>query len=379
MDGLPGAWSASPCSCSLPMPESWLLASMNFERRRQGSFPPFDRGYLIAVIQLPPGASLARTDEVNRRAVEIALAVPGVASAVNVVGFSGATFTNAPNSGALFVVLKPFSERAKDPGESANAILAELYRRFATIQEALIFVVPPPPVQGIGNAGGFRMMVEDRAGRGPQALQAAVGTMMRRAGQMAGLTQVFSLYETATPELYLDIDRTKAQMLGIAAPERLRRIANLHRLPLCERLQSIWSHLSRDCAGGQQLSARSEGHSQHSRAQSQRKHRSARLLHHGARHSRTLSCAALQSLSGGRARRSSRPGYSQSQAMEIMERLASEILPDGFSYEWTTLAFQQRRAGNTAMFAFVLAVTLLCFCSCSQRSSKVSHCRLPSS
>jgi multidrug efflux pump subunit AcrB len=138
---------------------------------------------------------------------------------VNVVGFSGATFTNAPNSGALFVVLEPFAERAKDLRKSASAIIGELYGRLAAIQEALIFVVPPPPVQGIGNAGGFRMMVEDRAGHGPQALQEAVGTIMRRAGETPGLSQVFSLFETATPELYLDIDRTKAQMLGVAAPE----------------------------------------------------------------------------------------------------------------------------------------------------------------
>jgi multidrug efflux pump subunit AcrB len=184
-----------------------------------GFIPALDRGYLIAVIQLPPGASLARTDEVNRRAAEIARQVPGVAGAVNVVGFSGATFTNAPNSGALFVVLEPFAQRAHDPRKSASAVLRELYSRFASIQEALIFVVPPPPVQGIGNAGGFRMMIEDRAGRGPQALQEVVGTIMSRAAETPGLSQVFSLFETATPELYLDIDRVKAQMLGIAAPD----------------------------------------------------------------------------------------------------------------------------------------------------------------
>ena len=91
--------------------------------------------------------------------------MPGVAGAVNIVGFSGATFTNAPNAGAVFVVLDPFEKRAKDPNQSAAANPAALlYGKLSAIQEALIFVVPPPPVQGIGNAGGFRMMVEDRAG-----------------------------------------------------------------------------------------------------------------------------------------------------------------------------------------------------------------------
>src|SRR6185369_4771911 len=110
-------------------------------------------------------------------------------------------------------------ERAKDPRKSATAIQGALFQKFAAIQDAFMIVVQPPPVQGIGNAGGFRMMVEDRAGRGPQALQTAVNAMMFRASQTAGVSQVFSLFETATPQLYLDIDRTKAQMLGINIPD----------------------------------------------------------------------------------------------------------------------------------------------------------------
>src|SRR5438477_493690 len=181
-----------------------------FRRTPQGFIPQLDRGYLIIITQLPAGASLARTDEVNRRAVDIALQVPGVGHAVNIVGFSGATFTNAPNAGAIFVTLAPFEERAKDPRQSANSIVGQLFGRLSSIQDGLVLVVAPPPVSGIGNAGGFRMMVEDRAGRGSQALQTAVFAMMARANQTPGLTQVFSLFETSTPQLYLDIDRTKA-------------------------------------------------------------------------------------------------------------------------------------------------------------------------
>ena len=190
-----------------------------FRKTPVGFIPALDRGFLIIVTQLPAGAALARTDAVNRRAVDIALKVPGISSAVNVVGFSGATFTNAPNAGAVFVVLEPFAERAVDPRKSAAAITGELYGRLAAIQEAMIFVVSPPPVQGIGNAGGFRMMVEDRGGRGPQALQEAVTAMMARARGAPEVAQVFSLFETSTPQLYLEIDRTKAQMLGISAPD----------------------------------------------------------------------------------------------------------------------------------------------------------------
>src|SRR5207249_8941360 len=107
-------------------------------------------------------------------------------------------------------------QRSKHPAKSSSAIIGALYSRLSEIQEASIFVVPPPPVQGIGNAGGFRMMIEDRAGRGPLALQEVVNAMMARAGQTPGVAQVFSLFETSTPQLYLEIDRTKAQMLGIS-------------------------------------------------------------------------------------------------------------------------------------------------------------------
>src|SRR5690349_22503798 len=135
-----------------------------FRKTSVGFIPQLDRGYLIIVTQLPPAASLARTDEVNRKAVEIALSVPGVAHAVNIVGFSGATFTNAPNAGAVFVTLDPFEQRAHDLRQSAAAIQGQLFQKLAAIHDGLIFVAAPPPVSGIANAGGFRMMVEARAG-----------------------------------------------------------------------------------------------------------------------------------------------------------------------------------------------------------------------
>jgi hydrophobe/amphiphile efflux-1 (HAE1) family protein len=330
-----------------------------FRKTPVGFIPPLDRGYLIAVIQLPPGASLARTDEVNRRAVEIALNVPGVASAVNVVGFSGATFTNAPNSGAIFVVLDPFTERAKDSRKSADAIIAQLYGRLSAIQEALIFVVPPPPVQGIGNAGGFRMMVEDRAGYGPQALQEAVGTMMRRAAETPGLTHVFSLFETATPELYLDIDRTKAQMLGVAVPDVFAALQiyigsvyvndfNLfgRTFRVTEQADSAYRMNRKDILNIRVRNASGGTVPLGSFTTIRDSAGPYRVPHYNLYPAAELDGTAS-------------PGYSQGQAMEIMEKLANQTLPDGFGHEWTTLAFQQLRAGNTGTFAFVLAVVFV--------------------
>jgi hydrophobe/amphiphile efflux-1 (HAE1) family protein len=327
-----------------------------FRKTPVGFIPPLDRGYLIVVTQLPPGASLSRTDVVNRRAVEIALQVPGVSSAVNVVGFSGATFTVAPNAGAIFVVLEPFAERANDPAKSANAITGQLFGRLSAIQEALIFVVQPPPVQGIGNAGGFRMMVEDRAGRGPQALQEAVAAMMARASQTPGLTQVFSLFEVSTPQLYLEIDRTKALLLGVHAPDVFAALS-IYIGSLYVNDFNLFGRTFRVTA----------------QADSRYRQQAQDVLNIRVRNSSggTVplgSFTTVRDVAGPyRVPRynlypaaeldgAAAPGYSQSQAIAAMEKIAAETLPEGFSYEWTTLAFQQLRAGDTAIFAFVLAV-----------------------
>jgi hydrophobe/amphiphile efflux-1 (HAE1) family protein len=330
-----------------------------FRRTPQGFIPQLDRGYLIIVTQLPAGAALARTDEVNRRVVDIALKTPGVAHAVNIVGFSGATFTNAPNAGAIFVTLAPFEERAKDPHQSAAGIQGELFKRLAGIQEGLVLVVAPPPVSGIGNAGGFRMMVEDRGGRGSQALQGAVYAMMGKAGQTPGLVQVFSLFETSTPQLYLDIDRTKAQLLGINVPD----VFNALQTYLGSSYVNDFNIL---------------GRTYRVMAQADSRYRldSADVLRIRVRNSNgeTVplgSFTTVRDISGPyRVPRynlypaaeldgAAAPGYSQGEAIAIMQKLAAELLPEGFSYEWTTLAYQQQRAGNTAIFAFVLAVVFV--------------------
>jgi hydrophobe/amphiphile efflux-1 (HAE1) family protein len=330
-----------------------------FRKTPVGFIPALDRGFLIIVTQLPPGAALARTDEVNRRAVEVALAVPGVSNAVNVVGFSGATFTVAPNAGAIFAVLEPFAERAEDPRKSAGAITGELFRRLAAIQEASIFVVAPPPVQGIGNAGGFRMMVEDRVGRGPQALEEAVATMMLRARQTPEVSQVFSLFETSTPQLYLDIDRTKAQLLGVSAPDIFAAL----------QIYIGSSYVNDFNMFGRTFRVTVQADSRHRLVPKD-------VLNIRVRNSSggTVpfgSFTTVQDIAGPyRVPRynlypaaeidgAAAPGYSQSQAILAMDRLAAEILPDGFSHEWTTLAFQQLRVGDTAIFAFVLAVVFV--------------------
>lgn len=330
-----------------------------FRKAPQGFIPQQDRGYLIVAAQLPPGSSLARTDAVMKRATELALQVPGVAHAINIVGFSGATFTNAPNAGAIFIVLDDFTKRASDPRQSAAAVQGALFGKMASIQEAAIFVVQPPSVNGIGNAGGFRMMVEDRGGAGSQALQGAVYAMMGRAAQTPGLSQVFSLFETQTPQLYLDIDRTKVQMLGLKMPDVFAALQiyigsiyvndfNLFGRTFRVQAQAdgpyrlvpedvLKLRVRNDTGGTVPLGSFT----------------TVRDISGPYRVPRYNLYPAAE-LDGAAA-----PGYSQGQAIEIMEKLAAETLPAGFAYEWTTLAYQQIRAGNTAMFAFILGVAFV--------------------
>src|SRR5258705_8864702 len=190
------------------------LTYFEFGRTPSGFIPPLDRGYFITAITLPPGASLERTDRTVRRAADILLARPGVAHAVAFAGFDGATFTNAPNSGVIFVVLKPFEERVKAKLATAT-ILNDLRAQMQALREAFVLVIPPPSVPGIGTGGGFKMYVQDRAGRGPRALEQAVGSIVGPANRTPGLVQVFTLFNTSTPQVYADIDRTKAETLGV--------------------------------------------------------------------------------------------------------------------------------------------------------------------
>ncbi len=330
-----------------------------FRKTPVGFIPNQDVGYLIGVVQLPPAAALARTDEVNRKVTELALATPGVAHAVNIVGFSGATFTNAPNAGAVFIVLKPFAERAHDPTQSAPAIQAELFKRFSSIEEGLVLVVQPPPVRGIGNAGGVRMMIQDRTGVGQETLQKAVNDMVAKASQIPGLTQVFSLFETSTPQLFLDIDRVKAQMLGVN---------------VSDVFGALQTYLGSTYANDFNLLGRTFRVT----AQAEAGHRldTKDILKIRVRNSRgdTVPLGSFTTVSdtSGSYRvprhnlypaaeldASALPGVSQGQVIAALQKLAAETLPEGISYEWTTLAFQQLRAGNTAIFAFILAVVFV--------------------
>ena len=330
-----------------------------FRNTPVGFIPQVDGGYVILVVQLPPGSSLARTDAVQQRALDIAMTVPGIAHGANIVGFSGATFTNAPNSGAIFLVLEPFEKRARHPNESARAIQAELNRRMSQVQDAFVIAALPPPVRGIGTAGGFRMIIEDRAGRGSAALQQATVAMMVGAAQTPGVAQVFTQFETSTPQVYLDIDRTKAQLLGVNVQDVFNSLqvfigsAYVNDFNLFGRTFRVTAQARDEDRVNTADVLKIRVRNRNGDTVPLGSFTTVRDISGPYRVPRYNLFPAAE-LDGAAA-----PGYSQGQAIAIMEGLAAKTLPDGFTTEWTTLAFQQIRAGNTAMFAFVLAVVFV--------------------
>ena len=331
------------------------LTGWQFSRAPTGFIPELDQGYLITVIQLPPGASLARTDAVVRAAAKIILGTPGVEHAVPFAGLDGATLTNAPNAGAIFSSLEPFDVR-EPKGLNANVILADLRRRLSTIQDAFVITIPPPPVSGIGNAGGFKMMLQDQQGLGSGALQAAAQELAAAANADPGLVGVFSPFSNGTPTVYADIDRTKAEKLGVT-PDKVFEALQVY---LGSAYINDFNYLGRTY----EVMAQADGQYRTSIEDI------ARLKTRNTRGQMVPigSVARFHNVTGpyryprydlfpaAEVQGSTVPGISSSYGIAAMERLAAQHLPSGIGYEWTDLAFQQKQAGNTAILIFAASV-----------------------
>src|SRR6202166_4785733 len=190
------------------------LTAFQFARMPTGFIPDQDIGYLVTVVQLPPGSSLARTDAVVREVNDIILKTPGVEHTSPVTGFDVTTNTVAPNAATIFFSL-PSLYGHEIPGVNAATSLAAVRKRLAVIKDAFVLVINPPPVQGLGSAGGFKMMVEDRNNLGPQALANATNALVAAANKDRALGGVFTLYNAGSPSLYADIDRLKAEKIGL--------------------------------------------------------------------------------------------------------------------------------------------------------------------
>lgn len=299
-------------------------------------------------------ASLQRTDEIVRRTNELIGAIPGVTNVVAIAGFSGATFSTASNAAAFFVLLPPFADRA--PEDTAAALVQRLQMSLSEISEAPFFVIDPPPVRGLGRGGGFKALVEDRAGHGLPALEAATWQLVGAANQTAGLERVFSTLSTATPRYFLDIDRTKAEMLKV---------------PVENVFDTLQIYLGSAYVNDFNLF----GRTYRVTAQADARHRLepediARLRTRSATGAMVPlgSLVAIQRTSGpdrlvrhnlylaAEVQGSTAPGVSSGAGQAKMAELAHSSLPRGLDFEWTEIAYQEQHAGKAGILIFPLSV-----------------------
>jgi len=328
----------------------WLLVTTP-----QGFIPAQDRGYVIVAVQLPGAASLLRTTEVVRQIEKIALDTPGINRVAAFAGLSGATRTQASNAAALFPVFDEPEVRLKK-GLSAAVITADLRKRLAGLESAFIIVIPPPAVPGIGTGGGFTMRIQDRQGRGPEMLAAATDELVAAARKAPGLTAVFSPFTASTPQLFVEIDRVKAQKLGV---------------PLQNVTEAIETYFGSTYVNDFNLF----GRTYHVTAQADLPFRKetadlARLRTRNAAGDMVLlgSVVNFRDVSGpdrvarynlypaSELQGDTTPGTSSATAISIMKQLAEQTLPSGFSFEWTDLSYQQVTGGNTGLFIFPICV-----------------------
>ncbi|WP_037446654.1 efflux RND transporter permease subunit, partial [Sinorhizobium fredii] len=336
----------------------------------RGFIPTMDQGYAIVVIQLPDGASLERTDAVVQRASAMIREVPGVRDAVAFAGFNGATFTNASNSGVIFTPFDSFDERLEH-GQSATQIIGQIFGAMQSIQEAFIIAVPPPSVRGIGNSGGFKMQIMDRQSADMRRVLGLAFQMMGAANQTEGLTGVFTTFSASSPQFFLAIDRDKARALNVPIP-------------------NIFETLSINLGTSYVNDFNAFGRVYQVRAQADQEYRVERddILALKVRSAsgalvplgtlveiRDTSGPALVQrynmyvsvpIQGNPA-----PGVATGTALDKMEALAAQILPQGTTFEWTELAFQERQTGNTAAFIFALSVIFVFLALAAQYESWV--------
>ena len=331
------------------------LTGQQFAAAPRGFIPAQDQGYLIAALQLPPGASLARTEEAIADIEERLLTVDGIDHTVAISGLDGATFTQASNAGVVFAVLAPFEKRSA-VGRTADIVQADAGATVARVMEARTFVIAPPPVRGIGSTGGWKLYVQDARGRGLRTLEQALGQVVAAANERPELARVRTGFDTRTPSLFADIDRVKAQQIGVD-PQNLFETLEVY---LGSAFINDFNLLSRTY----RVTAQADGAFRDTPSDIMRLHArstSGAMVPLGsvvqlrdqtsAYRVPRYNLFAAGAVQGGTA-----PGFSTGEALAAMEEVLDANLPQGFSYEWTELALQEKLAGNTAIYAFAAAV-----------------------
>ena len=330
-----------------------LIGAAGFELSRAptGFIPEQDQGYLITVVQLPPGSSLARTEKVVKQAVDIILSTPGVEHVAPFAGLDATTFTIASNSGTIFSGL-PTLYNHKLKGVTAATVLADLRRRLSVIQDAYVLTIPPPPVQGLGNSGGFKMMLEDQAGLGPQKLVDAAHALVGAANQDPSFAGVFTLLNAGSPSLYADIDRLKAQKVGLTPTD----VFSTLQVYLGSQYVNDFNLLGRTYEVIVQADGRFRREkgdlgglkARNASAEMVPISTVARLIDttvpYRVPRYNLFPAAEVQGVAA--------PGIATGTALERMEQLAAQTLPPGIGFEWTEIAFQQEQRGTPTVLVF---------------------------
>jgi hydrophobe/amphiphile efflux-1 (HAE1) family protein len=344
------------------------LAGYMFVTVPQGFIPQQDQGYLVVSFSLPSGASLSRTSEVIQRAENIILSTPGFAHTASFAGFSGATRTNAPDVGAIFATEAPFEERVK-AGLSSSRLVNDLRAKLGQLKESAIFVIAPPTLRGIGTGGGFSMYIEDRRGRGLPTLTQSAYELMGAANRTQGLQAVFTTFTANTPQVFVDVDRVRAQILDVP----LQNIFDTLRIYLGSAYVNDFNAFGRTY----RVTAQAEAAYRLDKAAiSQLKVRSAngsivplgslvtfRDIAGPQRVPRYNLYPAIE-MQGATA-----PGVSSGTGIKLMQDLAERVLPDGLSYEWTDLSYQETHQGTPAIVIFALAVLFVYLALAAQYES----------
>ncbi len=335
-----------------------------------GFIPQQDQAYFLTVIQLPPGSATSRTDAVMKEVAERMLPIEGIKGTVMLSGFDGTSETQSASAAAAYWVLDDFDERAAK-GQTIDALIAEAQKATADITEARLMIVKPPVIRGIGSAGGFRMMIEDKNGHGYRAMQEVANAVIAKANQQQGLAGVYTFFDTGTPRVRADIDRDKAQILGVA-PARVFETLQVY---LGSAFVNDFNLLGRTYRVTAQADAPfrdspSDIANLHTRSDT------GAMVPIGS--VATLSdttgpyrvtrynLAPAVAIDGDTA-----PGWSSGQSLATMEQVAAEMLPRGYDFEWTGIAYQQKYAGNTAALVFALAVLLVFLVLAAQYESLV--------
>ncbi len=335
-----------------------VATSFSFKLVPKGFVPAQDKQYLISFAQLPAGATLDRTEKVIREMGDIALKQEGVAGAVQFPGLSINGFVSSASAGIVFVTLDDFEKRSR-PDLNGFAIAQSLQQKFNAIDEAFIAIFPAPPVRGLGNVGGFKLQIEDRADRGYDALADVVKAVQGKAYADPALTGVFSGYNINVPQLFADVDRTKAQQLGIPINE----IFSTMQIYLGSQYVNDFNKFGRTY----QVVAQADKEFRSTPSdilRLQTRNSDGKMIPLGSvvkveetfgpETAMRYNAYRSADLTGNAA-----PGYSSGQAQEAITKILKETLPQGMDFEWTELTYQQILAGNTAIIVFPICLLLV--------------------